>query len=81
MVQIHPTDALPEQHPNHRLDSSRPRGDDQGMDDYTNDFKQFADIVEAETTPQGRRMINAWAHPGAEDSNILDATFKLMWKD
>ena len=51
------------------------------MDDYTNDFKQFADIVEAETTPQGRRMIHAWAKPGTEDSNVLDATFKLMWKD
>lgn len=44
----------------------------------------FADIVQAETTVQGRRMLDWWATPGdvmdLEADRRLDATLRLLWR-
>lgn len=45
----------------------------------------FYDIVNAETTPQGRRMLDWWATPedvmDLEADRRLDATFRLLWRE
>jgi hypothetical protein len=44
------------------------------------EFAAFASIINAETTPQGRRMIDMWARSADADSLALIATFDLLWK-
>ena len=44
------------------------------------EFAAFADIIERETTPQGRRMIDMWASSADADSLVLIATFALLWR-
>lgn len=51
---------------------------------------EFQEIVQAETTPQGRRMIDWWATPAdvptldglldLEADRRLDQTLALMWR-
>lgn len=44
----------------------------------------FADIVQAETTVMGRRMLDWWATPAdvtdLEADRRLDATLNLLWR-
>jgi hypothetical protein len=44
------------------------------------EFAAFASIIDAETTPQGRRMIDMWACGADADSLVLIATFALLWR-
>lgn len=41
----------------------------------------FVSIVEAETRSAGRRMLDLWARSADAQHPMLDATFRLLWRD